>query len=86
MIALLRTERFKKDFKRLPREIQTRTAKALALVLSNPKHPSLHVKRMEGAPNIWELRVSRDYRVTFQFEPEGVLLRRIGTHDILNRP
>ena len=86
MIALLRTERFKKDFKRLPREIQTRTAKALALFLSNPKHPSLHVKRMEGAPSIWELRVSRDYRITFQFEPEGVLLRRIGTHDILNRP
>ena len=41
---------------------------------------------MEGAPSIWELRVSRDYRITFQFEPEGVLLRRIGTHDILNRP
>ena len=86
MIALLRTERFKKDFKRLPRAIQTRTAKALALFLANPRHPSLQVKRMEGAPSIWELRVSRDYRITFQFEPEGVLLRRIGTHDILNRP
>ena len=86
MIALLRTERFKKDFKRLPREIQTRTAKALALFLANPRHPSLQVKRMEGAPSIWELQVSRDCRITFQFEPEGVLLRRIETHDILNRP
>ncbi len=86
MIALFRTERFKRDFKRLPREIQTRTAKALALFLSDPRHPSLHVKRMEGAPSIWELRVSQNYRITLQFEPEGVLLRRIGTHDILNRP
>ena len=41
---------------------------------------------MEGAPSIWELRVSQNYRITLQFEPEGVLLRRIGTHDILNRP
>ena len=86
MIALFRTERFKRDFKRLPREIQTRTAKALELFLSDPRHPSLHVKRMEGAPSIWELQVSQNYRITFQFEPEGVLLRRIGTHDILNRP
>ena len=86
MIALLRTERFKRDFKRLPREIQTRTAKALALFLSNPRHPSLHVKRMEGAPSIWELQVSQNCRLTFQFEQESILLRRIGTHDILNRP
>ena len=85
MIALFRTERFKRDFKRLPREIQTRTAKALALFLSDPRHPSLHVKRMEGTPGIWELRENQNCRLTFQFEPEGVLLRRIGTHDILNR-
>ena len=86
MIAILRTERFKKDFKRLPREIHIRTAKVLELFLSNPRHPSLQVKKMEGAPNIWELRVRQTYRITFQFEQDGVLLRRIGTHDILNRP
>ncbi len=86
MIALLRTERFKKDFKRLPREIQTRTAKALELFLSNPRHPSLCVKRMEGTPNIWELRVTQNHRITFQFEQESILLRRIGTHDILKLP
>ncbi len=86
MIALLRTERFKRDFKRLPREIQTRTAKVLELFLSNPRHPSLRVKRMEGTPSIWELRVSQNYRLTFQFGQEGVLLRRIGTHNVLNRP
>ena len=86
MIALLRTERFKKDFKRLPREIQTRTAKVLELFLSNPRHHSLHVKKMEGTPSVWELRVSQTCRITFQFEQEGVLLRRIGTHNVLNRP
>ena len=85
-MPLLRTERFKKDFKRLPTEIQERTGKALELFVSNSRHPSLHVKKMEGAPDIWELRVSDNYRITFQFVQEGVLLRRVGTHHVLRQP
>jgi mRNA-degrading endonuclease RelE of RelBE toxin-antitoxin system len=85
-MQLLRAERFKKDFKRLPTAIQERTGKALELFLSNSRHPSLHVKKMEGAPSIWELRVSDNYRITFQFVQEGVLLRRVGTHHVLRQP
>ena len=85
-MQLLRTERFKKDFKRLPPEIQTRTAKALELLVSNPRHPSLQVKKMESAPVIWELRVTDNYRVTFQWIQGAALLRRIGTHNILRQP
>jgi len=85
-MPLLRTERFKKDLKRLPIEIQARTGKALELFVSNSRHPSLHVKKMEGAPDIWELRVSDNYRITFQFVQEGVLLRRVGTHHVLRQP
>ena len=82
----LRTERFKKDFKRLPSEIQERVGTTLERFVDNPRHPSLHAKKMEGAPNIWELRVTDNYRITFQFVQEGVLLRRIGTHDVLRQP
>ena len=85
-MQLFRTERFKKDFQRLPSDVQGRAAKALELFVANRRHPSLHVKKMEGTPDIWELRVSDNYRVTFQFVQEGVLLRRIGTHDLLRRP
>ena len=85
-MQFLRTERLKKDFQRLPAELQTRTAKVLELWLASHRHPSLHVKKMEGAHDIWELRVSDNYRITFQLVREGVLLRRIGTHDLLRRP
>lgn len=85
-MQLLRTERFKKDFKRLPTEIQDRVGKALELFVSHPRHPSLHAKKMEGAPDIWELRVTDSYRITFQFVQEGVLLRRVGTHNVLRQP
>ena len=85
-MQFLRTERFKKDFQHLPADIQERTIKMLERFAANPRHPSLQVKKMEGAPGIWELRVSDNYRVTFQRFSGGVLLRRIGTHNILRQP
>ena len=85
-MQLLRAERVKKDFKQLPTEIQRRVAKALELFLANSRHPSLHVKKMEGAPDIWARHVTDHYRMTFQFVQEGVLLRRVGTHNVLRQP
>ena len=85
-MQLFRTERFKKDFQRLPTEIRQRTEKALELLVSNSRHPSLQVKKMEGTRDIWELRVTDNYRITFQFIQEGVLLRRVGTHNVLRQP
>ena len=85
-MQLLRTERFKKDFQQLPAEIQQRAIKTLERFVANPRHPSLQMKKMEGAPGIWELRVSDNYRVTFQRFTGGVLLRRIGTYNVLRQP
>ena len=85
-MQLLRAERFRKDFKRLPRQIQEKVPTVLERFVANPRHPSLHAKKMEGVRDVWELRVTDNYRITFQFVQEGVLLRRIGTHDILRQP
>ena len=85
-MQLFRTERFKKDFKRLPNDIQEKLPKILELFVSNTRHPSLQVKKMEGVRDIWELRVTQNYRITFQHVQEGILLRRIGTHDVLRQP
>ena len=85
-MQILRGERFKKDFKRLPREIQEKLPTALERFVDNFRHPSLHVKKMEGVKDIWEMRVTDTYRITFQFIAEGVFLRRVGTHDVLRQP
>ena len=85
-MQLFRTERFKKDFKRLPVAIQERVSKTLGRFVVDSRHPSLHVKKMEGAPDIWELRVTDNYRITFQFVQEGVILRQVGTHNVLRQP
>ena len=80
------TEPFKKDYKHLPPDVREKAGQALKRFSANSRHPSLHVKKMEGTKDVWEVRVSDNYRITFQFVREGVLLRRIGTHNILRQP
>jgi hypothetical protein len=85
-MQILRTERFRKDFRRLPVDAQKRLGSAMEQFVANPRHPALRVKKMEGAPHIWELGVSDNCQVTFEYCEGGVILRRVGPHDILRRP
>ena len=80
------TRPFDKDYTDLPEKIKDQTDKQLTLLLSNPRYPSLHLKKMEGYIGIWEGRISKAYRFTFQIERDTYILRRIGTHDILRNP
>jgi addiction module RelE/StbE family toxin len=80
------TKPFKRDYKGLPENIQEQIDKQIMHLLDNPKHPSLHIKKMEGHESIWEARVTKGYRMTFQIDGDTYLLRRVGTHSILKRP
>lgn len=77
------TERFAKEYDGLPERLQHRVDKALALLLQNPRHPSLRVKKMEGYEDRWEGRVTHHYRFTFAVEGDTYVLLRVGTHDLL---
>lgn len=77
------TKNFKKDYKKLPVNIQKSIDKQIRWLLENPDHPSLNLKKMQDPRDIWEIRVTRGYRLTLQIEDETYILRRVGTHDIL---
>ncbi len=77
------SSRFRKDYRALPKDIRETFDTKLSLFLSNPRHPSLRVKRLVGTVDRWEGSVTMNYRFTFQFAEGQVLFRRIGTHDIL---
>ncbi len=57
---------FDSDYKSLPRRLQMAVEKKLAMLLEDSKHPSLRVKKMEGFDAIFEARITRGYRFTFQ--------------------
>jgi mRNA-degrading endonuclease RelE of RelBE toxin-antitoxin system len=86
MREVIFTARFDRLFRRLPKAIRDATYEKLAAYLDNPAHPSLRVKRIKGTARVWEMSVTMTYRLTFELEGEKVILRRIGTHDILRRP
>ncbi len=82
------TARFRKASRSLPKPIKKKVARAFALFRENPHHPSLAVRKIQGSANIWEGRIDRFYRFTFEYvdDPESgetiCLFRNIGPHDI----
>jgi mRNA interferase RelE/StbE len=80
------TRPFDKDYQDLPNSIKEQADKQLALFLNNAHHPSLKIKKVKGHPRIWEGRITKNYRFTFQFEGDLYILRRIGAHNILKTP
>ena len=76
------TRRFLKSFARLPRPVQEKIKKQLALLAENPRHPSLQIKPIQGAPGVYEARVDSDYRFTYERDADDTLvLRVVGKHD-----
>jgi len=80
------TKTFIRLYKKLPAELKERTKKALELLQSNPAHPSLGHKKMAGQEDIFEIRISKNYRITYQEIGDTAYLRKIGTHNLLRNP
>jgi mRNA-degrading endonuclease RelE of RelBE toxin-antitoxin system len=87
-LKLTRTERFKKSVLELGRPTREKLQKQLEILISNPRHPSLGVKKIKGTRSIFEARVDDHYRFTFEFgEKSELILRVVGPHDsALKRP
>lgn len=77
----IETARFKRAYKSLPDEVKIRVKEALRTLAANIRHPSLHIKKIKGTKDIWEARVSLDYRITFQIIKDYFILRNVGHHD-----
>ena len=85
-MKLLFTKHFIRSYRKLPHHIQAATDKQLALLLSNPQHPSLNTKKMQDPRDIWEARITQSYGFTFQIKDDIYILRQVGTHDVLKNP
>ena len=85
-MKIILTDPFKKDYEKLPKQIQIRTDKQLKFLSENPYHPSLDTKKIHGVIDIWEGRISKDYRFTFKITGDKFIIRRIGLHSITKTP
>ena len=79
------TRHFKRGYKKLSVQNKIKVEKTIRKFIENPKQPSLNIKKMKGVKKCWEMRVSKSYRITFEKSLSGVILRKVGTHDILDK-
>jgi mRNA interferase RelE/StbE len=77
------TNRFRKEYRALLKEIREAFDQKLTLLLNDLKHPSLRIKCIQGTENRWEGSVTMKYRFIFAFDEGIAIFRSIGTHDIL---
>ena len=75
------TELFEQKVRELPAEIKKALRAKLDLMIENPRHPSLRVKKIQGQAAIFEASITMSIRLTWQYSEDGILLRNIGEHD-----
>ena len=75
------TELFEQKVKELPVEIKKVLRAKLDLMIENPRHPSLRVKKIQGQAAIFEASITMSIRLTWQYSEDGILLRNVGEHD-----
>ncbi|HQW89430.1 MAG TPA: hypothetical protein PK478_06255 [Nitrospira sp.] len=71
------SSRFWIAYHALPEDIRSLADKNFHLLKSNPRHPSLHLKRIG---TLWSARVGDHYRVLGVDIPDGINWFWIGTH------
>ena len=79
------TRKFDKQFKQLDSKSSKQAAKAIELFISDPSHPSLRFKKIQGTNNFYEISVNMSIRivveVTTKENDQIIIFYIIGTHD-----
>ena len=84
-MIFIRSDRFKRAFQSLPKEVQKKAVRTLRLMAEDMFYPALVVKKVQGYPSIWEARIDIKYRLTFKSEQKDgktfCILRNIDNQD-----
>jgi hypothetical protein len=76
------TKHFWKCFGELPDSVQQAARERFALLKANPRHPSLHFKKVG---RFWSARVDASYRALAVEDADGFIWVWIGGHDEYER-
>jgi mRNA-degrading endonuclease RelE of RelBE toxin-antitoxin system len=80
------TNTFIKHYKKLDPILKSQVKEALIILQNNPSHPSLGNKKITGQKNVYEIRISRNSRITYSKYGNTIILRKVGKHDIISNP
>lgn len=81
--AIDRLPRFDRAYKKLEQRIRKNVDEAINDLLKNPIPNGRHVHKMGGYEDIWEVRVTGSYRLSFKLDGDTAILRNVDSHDEL---
>ncbi len=79
------TRQFRRLFSDLPFGAQRDAKRAYRLFQSNPAHPGLQFKKLEGEVNIYSVRIGLEYRALAVMEKDRIVWYWIGSHSGYDR-
>lgn len=84
MIEIRVSQKFEKNYKRLPKRVKEQAKQKEVVFRTQPFNPRLGTHKLHGKEKeYWAFWINRSYRIKFAFLPSGeVLFFDIGTHDI----
>lgn len=74
------SERFLRSYENAPPHIQRAFDRKLELLLKNLRYPSLHAKKYDEARDLWQARVTLEWRFYFTIEGDTYRLDDITAH------
>lgn len=81
MYDVLNTPAYDRAYKKLPAEIQRRTDEQVLRLRIDPFHPSLRTHKRRDDPNVWQARVTLNYRLLFRLEGNAIVLLTVMSHE-----
>ena len=65
MMRIRISETALKQYKKLSPVLRQKTDKQFEHLLTDVRHPSLHAKKYQGADDLWQARIDKDWRFYF---------------------
>lgn len=83
------TKRFKRDYKRLPGDVQDEVEECLKDLVKDPIPKRRRFEKLNGYrnPNIYTVHVTNNhsYKMSMEIEDEVAILRRVAKHKVIDR-
>lgn len=74
------TRQFWRLFSRLPFDVQSDAKRAYRTFQTDPAHPGLQFKKLEGEDDIYSVRVGLEYRALAVMKKDRIVWYWIGNH------
>lgn len=79
-MRIRQTERLRKSYDAAPAAVQKAFEKQIRFLAENLHHPSLRAKKYDEAGDVWQARVTRDWRCYFVIQGDEYVIIGLTAH------